>query len=85
LLIQYSWNPEQITTLAGLPTEQYYKLLKETTGNELRKLISASLQFARIGNATPEMQEVLTRAREALTQIGKESPINARRLQPYGI
>jgi hypothetical protein len=80
-----SWSPEQIATLADLPTEQYYRLFKETKGYELRKLISSSLQFARIGNATPEMQEVLRRAREALTQIGKESPINARRLQPYGI
>jgi len=79
------WGPEQITTLADLPTEQYYKLFKETKGYELRKLISSSLQFARISNATPEMQEVLRKAREALTQIGKESPINARRLQPYGI
>lgn len=80
-----SWNPEQITTLADLPAEQYYKLFKETKGQELRKLISASLQFARIGNATPEMKEVLRKAMEALTCIGKESPINARRLQPYGI
>jgi hypothetical protein len=79
------WSPEQIATLAELPTEQYYKLFKETKGYELRKLISSSLQFARINNATPEMQEVLRKAREALTQIGKESPLNARRLQPYGI
>jgi len=47
-----SWNPEQITILANLPTEQYYKLFKETRGSELRKLISASLQFGRISNAT---------------------------------
>lgn len=80
-----SWNPEQITTLANLSTEQYYKLFKATKGSELRKLISASLQFGRIGNATPEMLEVLRKSREALTQIGQESPINARRLQPYGI
>ena len=79
------WNPEQITALANLPTERYYTLFKETKGYELRKLISASLQFARIGNASPEMLEVLRKAKEALTQIGRESPINARRLQPYGI
>jgi hypothetical protein len=79
------WNAEQITTLANLPTEQYYMLFKTTKGNELPKLISASLQFARINNATPEMLEVLRKAREALAQIGKESPINARRLQRYGI
>ena len=31
------------------------------------------------------MLEILRKAKEALTQIGKESPINARRVQPYGI
>jgi hypothetical protein len=80
-----SWNPEQITILAKLPTERYYELFKTTKGNELPKLIGASLQFARISNATPEMMEVLGKAREALTQIGRESLINARRLQRYGI
>jgi hypothetical protein len=83
-----SWNPEQIAALAELPADYYYKLFKKAKGSELRKLISASLQFARIMNAmnaTEEMKEVVRKAREALTRIGKESPINARRLKPYGI
>ncbi len=80
-----SWGPEQVTILADLPVDYYYKLFKETKGMELRKLISACLQFARIINATPEMQEVVKKAKEALTLIGKESTINARRLKPYGI
>jgi hypothetical protein len=80
-----SWGPEQITALANLPTDTYYTLFKEAKGMQLRKLISASLQFARILNATEEMKEVVRKAREALTRIGRESPINARRLKPYGI
>ncbi len=80
-----SWSPEQVTALANLPADYYYNLFRETKGSNLRKLISACLQFARIANATPEMQEVVRKAKEALTRIGKESPINARRLQPYGV
>jgi hypothetical protein len=80
-----SWGPEQIAILADLPSDYYYRLFKESRGTELRKRINACLQFARIGNATAEMQEIVKKAREALTRIGRESPINARRLQPYGI
>lgn len=79
------WSPEQIGILGDLPINDYYRLFKEAKGAALRKRISACLQFARIGNATAEMQEVVRKAREALTRIGKESPINARRLRPYGI
>lgn len=79
------WSPEQITILAGLTTDDYYRLFKEARGTELRERISACLQFARIANAKAEMQEVVRKAKEALTRIGKESPINARRLHPCGV
>jgi hypothetical protein len=79
------WSPEEITYLSQLPVDDYYRMFKGSKGKELRKLINACLQFDRIGNATSEMKEVSKRAREALGRIAKESPLNARRVKPYGI
>lgn len=79
------WSPEDIAALANLPVDEYYKLFKETKGQELRKVINACLQFDRISNASPEIKEVAKRAKEALTRIGLESPINAHRVIAYGV
>jgi hypothetical protein len=50
-----------------------------------RKILHTCLQFDGIGNATAEMREISKRAKDALLRIGKESPINARRVRTYGI
>jgi hypothetical protein len=80
-----SWNPEDIASLSGLTIDDYYQMFKASRDQELRKLIKACLQFGQFGNASSEMKEISKRAREALSRIAKESPINARRLKPYGI
>ncbi len=80
-----SWGPEDIACLSELSVDDYYKMFKASKGKELRKLINAWLQFGRFGNATSEMKEISMRAKEALIRIAKESPINARRVKPYGV
>jgi hypothetical protein len=80
-----SWGPEDIACLSELSVDDYYKMFKASKGKELRKLINACLQFGRFGNATSEMKEISMRAKEALIRIAKESPINARRVKPYGV
>jgi hypothetical protein len=80
-----SWNPEDIACLSELSVDDYCKMFKGSKGKELRKLINACLQFGRFGNATSEMKEISMRAKEALIRIAKESPINARRVKPYGV
>jgi hypothetical protein len=80
-----SWNPDDIKMLAAIPVDEYYRLLKNTRGLELRKIIKASLMFDTMTGASPDMSELSSRVKEALKRIGKESPINARRVQPYGV
>jgi hypothetical protein len=79
------WNPVDITTLSVLPVDEYRKIFKDAKGQDLRKIINACLQFDRINNASSDMKEVSKRAKEALTLIGQESGINARRVAKYGI
>jgi hypothetical protein len=80
-----SWNPEDITTLATVSVDNYYEMFKSAKGMDLRRVVSACLQFDRIMNSTPEMKEISKRAKEALKRIGGESAINARRVKTYGV
>lgn len=80
-----SWGPDDITFLSTLPTEDYYLTFKSSRGSDLRKIISACLQFDRIMNATPDMTEISKRAKDALERVGQESKINARRVRTYGV
>jgi len=79
------WHPDDLVALSTLPIDSYYDIFKNAQGDDLRKLLNACLQFDRIGNATEEMKEIARRARQALQRIGKESPINARRVGKYGV
>ncbi|HZP22855.1 MAG TPA: hypothetical protein VFB04_05370 [Terriglobales bacterium] len=80
-----SWNAEDIAALAGLSSDRYYEMFKASRGTELRKMLKVCLQFGTFGNATPHYGEISNRAKTALERIGRESPINSRRVRAYGI
>ena len=73
------WRDDDLSTLASTPASEFKKIFEETSGQELRKILSGVFQFDRIVNATPQMQEIANRARLALREIGGESDINRRR------
>ena len=80
-----SWNDRDLNLLAALSIDDYERIFLESTGERLRAVVSAALQFSRIGNATPAMQAITNNARGALQRIGARSPLNAMRVQKYGI
>jgi hypothetical protein len=79
------WSEEDLVFLSELPVDEYYAIFKKSDATTLRKIINASLQFDRIGNATEPMREISKRAKEALRRIGRESQLNARRVAKYGV
>lgn len=79
------WTEEDITALSVVPVEEYRAVFKNHRDEELRKIINTCLQFDRISGVSATMTEISARARQALTLIGQESPINARRVQKFGI
>jgi hypothetical protein len=79
------WQDEDLIALASLPPQVYRKVFKETSGEELRRILSGVFQFDRIANASPSMREITRRARIALKEIGGESDINRRRVRRFGI
>ena len=68
--IAEGWSPERLEALAAAPVEEYRRAFKSRRGAGLRTILAAALQFARIGNATPPMQEITRRAKLALRAIG---------------
>jgi hypothetical protein len=80
-----SWNDRDLELLAALSVEDYERIFIENTGESLRAVVSAALQFSRIGNATPTMRAISNNARTALQQLARTSPLNAMRVRKYGI
>src|SRR5262249_33699077 len=85
LALKEDIGDETVLQLAAVPVEEYRKVLKDARGQELRRILAHALQFDRIVNATPAMQKISRTTKEALKQIGAESPLNARRVRKYGV
>jgi hypothetical protein len=85
LSMRTGWSEDDLAIVAALQPDDFYAFFKNSKGDRLRHLISAALQFDRITGASPAMKEISARARQALERIGRESPINARRVKKYGI
>ena len=81
----HSWNPQDLTMLSALSIDDYYRIFKETTGDDLRQVVSVCLQYDNVGGGSPEMKRIAENAKEALRRIGKESPVNAMRVKRYGL
>jgi hypothetical protein len=80
-----SLREDAIAALATTPTDKYYKIFKESSGDNLRRMIAGALQFDRLQHASPSMLQIAKRAKEALMQLGRESDINASRVRRFGI
>jgi hypothetical protein len=79
------FRDEKIAALAAVPQESYLKLFESKEGDELRLVVLAALEFRRIGNATPQMKEIVEKAEGALRTIGKRSVLQALRLETFGV
>ncbi len=82
---RHGWIEDDLVFLANVEPQEYYAIFREHKGTELRKLINACLQFDRILGASPTMKQVSERAKEALARIGRETRLNAVRVQKYGL
>ena len=80
-----SWGEEEMAALADAPVDKYLKVFKSHSGAEFRQIMANAFQYARVANANPQMQQITEKSKAALTIIGAESSINARRVSRYGV
>jgi hypothetical protein len=79
------FDQETIAKLAAVPIETYRDLILAARGDQLRTLVLSGLEFRKIGNASPEMKEVVGLVEEAMRMIGRQSALNSLRLKKYGV
>jgi hypothetical protein len=78
-------SPQESECVMRLSTDELYELFKGLKGEELYPVIEGSLFYRRVGNATDEQTEFTQRSLAALEKIGKESELNAIRVQKFGV
>lgn len=82
---QNGWNQKDEVILAGTSIDEFYNLFTAQEGEQLRRIVRASLQFGEFSNASEIQQTIAKKVKEALIKIGKESALNKIRVKKYGI
>lgn len=79
------WNNKDEIVLAETTADEYYELFKSEAGEHLSDIVNTCLKFGQFSNASERPQKIVENAKKALIRIGKESAINALRVQKFGI
>jgi hypothetical protein len=80
-----SFEPNADEVLDKMTEKNFQQLFEASRGDELRGMVRAALNFGSFGNASDQMKAIAAQATAALREIGRQSPINARRILIYGI
>lgn len=80
-----SMNRDKLAQLAQVPVAEFLLLFDTRSGEQLRRLILSALDYRRIANASDDMRAIVAKAESALRTIGQRSPLNAVRVQKYGV
>ena len=83
--MNHGWSKTDTKLLAALSVDGYYAMFKNLEGSRLRRVIGAALGFRPIREQDPAYGTIADNAKAALMLIGKESPLNARRLLKFHI
>ena len=77
-----SASRDDVARLVKLSEKDFYTLFKEQEGEDLSRIVRASLMFQ---TADPKAQQIAANAKAALIRIAKESPLNRRRVKKFEI
>lgn len=83
--IKDGWSPKVLETLASATIDNYKRAFRLCEGEQHRRLVYNALQFTRVTNANPAMDQITDKAIAALQAIAKESPLNAIRVARFGV
>lgn len=79
------WGGSDEEYLSGLEEEDYLKFFTEYVGTNMSTLLRGATQFSRISNQTDRMKDISGKVTRALEVVAAKSPLNARRLERFGI
>lgn len=81
----HSWSPADTQLLGSMSVEDYHNMFKRLENPRLRRIVGAALGFHAIRQQDPSYPAIADNSKAALIRIGRESPLNARRLLKYHI
>lgn len=79
------WGVEDEKTLANASSDEFFELFKSEEGDHLGSYVDACLRFGQFSNASEQQKTIAENAINALKKIAMESPLNARRVQKFGV
>ena len=81
-----NFSRDDLVLLSKLSANDFYAIFKKQKGTDLSRIIRASTQFENAAAVDEAMTKgISAKAKEALVRIGKESPINRRRVKKHNI
>jgi hypothetical protein len=80
-----AWSRDDIALLSKLTPDDFYDLFKGQRGDDFGRVVRTSLQFSNMGGTGDQERAISAKAREAMARIGRESPINRRRVRKFGV
>jgi hypothetical protein len=83
--IKDGWSSKVLEALANATIDNYRRAFESCEGEQHRRLVYNALQFTRVTNANPAMDQITEKAIAALQAIAKESPLNAIRVARFGV
>jgi hypothetical protein len=84
-IYQGQLHHDDMQATLSLSVDDLYRLFRDIKGDDLYRVIEGALFWRRVINATAEQKEMTKKALEALTMIGRESPLNAHRVVKFGV
>ena len=79
------WGGEDEKILANASSDEFFEVFKSEEGDHLSSYVDVCLRFGRFSNASEQQKKIADNAINALKRIAKESPLNARRVQKFGV
>lgn len=79
------WGGEDEKILANTSSNEFFEVFKSEEGEHLSAYVDICLRFGRFSNASEQQKRIADNAINALKRIANESPLNARRVQKFGV
>ena len=79
------WGGEDEKILADASSDEFFDVFKSEEGCHLDSYVDVCLNFGRFLNASEQQKKIADNAINALKKIANESPLNARRVQKFGV
>ncbi|RWM89149.1 MAG: hypothetical protein EOR84_25260 [Mesorhizobium sp.] len=85
LLAANGYSADVTESLASIPAEEYFEVLKRFSGEDFLKIRRGLSQYNNLVNPTDAQQKIMQKAGEALKVIAAESPLNKFRAEGWGL